>query len=277
MSKELMDLVDEHAANASRATSVCIFGNPRRGFELGRETDAIREQLAKQVVALEAERDHWKANHDNQVERARVLTERTDMPLERVRAYRQIGDLQRLVDVQKMLLGAFDGTLTRPEGVDPFKDDAGETPQFEASYARLREAYCVQQPSPVPDQMALVWRADVMRLTHRYIHRNAYFENNRLTEAKIVQNEAGEVVAVTRTDAQGQIKAVIWEKQAWSTVTVPPKLEGTWMVTQPNGKSFLVHSSMKVQIARDCAYTVRDLADDASGQSNQCRNRGNTA
>lgn len=52
------------------------------------------EDLQDQVEALTAERDHWKANHDNQVKRARVLIERTDMPLERVRAYEQIGELQ---------------------------------------------------------------------------------------------------------------------------------------------------------------------------------------
>ena len=53
----------------------------------------IRE-LQAEVEAAKAEASHWKANHDNQVRRARVLMERTDMPLERVRAYRQIGDLQ---------------------------------------------------------------------------------------------------------------------------------------------------------------------------------------
>lgn len=46
--------------------------------------------------ALNAERDivHWKANHTNMVARTRVLTERTDMPLERIKAFEQIGDLQ---------------------------------------------------------------------------------------------------------------------------------------------------------------------------------------
>jgi hypothetical protein len=33
---------------------------------------------------------HWKANHDAQVARARVLIERTDLPLERVAAYRSL-------------------------------------------------------------------------------------------------------------------------------------------------------------------------------------------
>ena len=36
---------------------------------------------------------HWKANHDAQVSRARVLIERDDLPLERVRAYQYMLEL----------------------------------------------------------------------------------------------------------------------------------------------------------------------------------------
>lgn len=59
---------------------------------------AVRKQVLAQaertIVELEREVTHWKANHDNQVAKARVLIERTDMPLERVAAYKQIGELQ---------------------------------------------------------------------------------------------------------------------------------------------------------------------------------------
>jgi len=48
----------------------------------------------KVVTVLEQAVQHWKANHANQVERSRVLLERTDLPLERVRAYATIGRLQ---------------------------------------------------------------------------------------------------------------------------------------------------------------------------------------
>jgi hypothetical protein len=183
MSQELMKLVDDHAISAVRATSVSINGNPRRGFEIGRETDAIRVELAKQVEALTTERDHWKANHDNQVERARVLIERTDMPLERVAAYKQIGMLQRLVGVQKMMLEAFSGVLVPPEGVNPMGDGQNS---LEEANARLREAYVFQQPLPVPDQMALVFRADIGRLRDSWIHLKACFENN------VTKPDAGE-------------------------------------------------------------------------------------
>ena len=49
--------------------------------------------LAQRVEKLESELKHWKSNHAAEVQRARVLKERTDMPLERVQAYEQIGQL----------------------------------------------------------------------------------------------------------------------------------------------------------------------------------------
>lgn len=45
----------------------------------------------RKTQAAEAKARHWKTNHDAQVERARILQERTDMPLERVSAYRVMG------------------------------------------------------------------------------------------------------------------------------------------------------------------------------------------
>jgi hypothetical protein len=44
-----------------------------------------------------AERDHWKANHDNQVSRARFLIERGDIPIERVRAYEEMQTLRAIL------------------------------------------------------------------------------------------------------------------------------------------------------------------------------------
>lgn len=51
------------------------------------------KDLARRVEKLESELKHWKSNHAAEVQRARVLKERTDMPLERVHAYEQIGQL----------------------------------------------------------------------------------------------------------------------------------------------------------------------------------------
>jgi regulator of replication initiation timing len=49
------------------------------------------------VEKLSAERDHWKANHDCLRERARLLRERLDMPVERVQAFDQVQHLQQEV------------------------------------------------------------------------------------------------------------------------------------------------------------------------------------
>lgn len=47
---------------------------------------------------------HWKNNHDSQVAKARVLIERLDMPLERVRAYQHICGLElRVALLEKQL------------------------------------------------------------------------------------------------------------------------------------------------------------------------------
>lgn len=131
--------------------------------------------MREAIEAVCKERDHWKANHDAQVQRARVLVDRPDMPLERVRAYQQIGELQRQVEVQRMLLQAFSGQLQCPENEDPMADDQRSRDQ---SIERLTAAYVRQQPLPVPDQMALVWRADIGRLRNDWIHKNACFEEH---------------------------------------------------------------------------------------------------
>ncbi|MEX3692479.1 hypothetical protein AB3X91_24480 [Paraburkholderia sp. BR14263] len=63
-------------------------------------------------------------------------------------------------------------TLMPPPGEDPMEPGQNT---IEAANERLRAAYCVQQPLPVPDQMALVWRADIMHLMHDWIHKNTCF------------------------------------------------------------------------------------------------------
>jgi hypothetical protein len=52
---------------------------------------------AVEVTRLTAERDHWKANHDNQVQRTALLMQRPDLPVDRLPAYREMERLQRLV------------------------------------------------------------------------------------------------------------------------------------------------------------------------------------
>jgi hypothetical protein len=60
------------------------------------------QELTQRVAEPEKERDHWKANHDQQVERARVLVDRPDMPLERVKAYKRHAALLAFVEALAM-------------------------------------------------------------------------------------------------------------------------------------------------------------------------------
>jgi len=54
------------------------------------------QEAVEHASALTVERNHWQANHDNQVSRARFLIERGDIPVERVRAYGLMGALLEL-------------------------------------------------------------------------------------------------------------------------------------------------------------------------------------
>jgi hypothetical protein len=47
-----------------------------------------------EIDAIKAEVSHWKANHANMVNRSRVLIDRTDLPLERVKAFEQLETLK---------------------------------------------------------------------------------------------------------------------------------------------------------------------------------------
>lgn len=58
---------------------------------------AEREELAAQVT-------HWKANHASVVEQARILKERPDMPIERVKAYESYVAIQaKLAAAEKVM------------------------------------------------------------------------------------------------------------------------------------------------------------------------------
>lgn len=57
------------------------------------------------------ERDHWKANHENQVKRARILMERPDMPIERVNAYLHYSVMMTNEQVLKDKIAYLEGQL----------------------------------------------------------------------------------------------------------------------------------------------------------------------
>lgn len=79
---ELANALDDH--NAWRRGAGRPAPDP---VALGR----IIEAAAHTLRDLEREVTHWKANHATEVRRARILKERTDMPMERVAAYEQWG------------------------------------------------------------------------------------------------------------------------------------------------------------------------------------------
>lgn len=56
-------------------------------------------QKESMVEELEKEVEHWKFNHDNQVTRNKLLTDRPDVPLERVKAYEQVIELQNAFNI----------------------------------------------------------------------------------------------------------------------------------------------------------------------------------
>lgn len=47
-------------------------------------------QLTDQVKALQSQVRHWQSNHDNMVRKAAFLSERPDLPVDRLPAYREL-------------------------------------------------------------------------------------------------------------------------------------------------------------------------------------------
>lgn len=50
-------------------------------------TNDLKKLYKERIEQLEKEVAHWKANHDNQVKKARILLERKALPIERIEAY----------------------------------------------------------------------------------------------------------------------------------------------------------------------------------------------
>jgi hypothetical protein len=71
---------------------------------------AMNATLTEEVERLTVDRDHWKANHENQVSRARFLIERGDIPIERVRAYQTFGALLALEEAVRAHRAMYEGT-----------------------------------------------------------------------------------------------------------------------------------------------------------------------
>jgi chromosome segregation ATPase len=64
----------------------------------------VVKDLKRKLAAVTKERDHWKANHANRVAAAKVLIDRTDLPLERVRAYEKYVEMQEMLEACQQYL-----------------------------------------------------------------------------------------------------------------------------------------------------------------------------
>ena len=86
----------------TKSLKVVAYEYKEKLFYLGRGESKInpihafvRESDALAVIAeLEAEAKHWKSNHDNVVAKLRILTQREDLPADRLPAYQRIIDLE---------------------------------------------------------------------------------------------------------------------------------------------------------------------------------------
>jgi uncharacterized coiled-coil DUF342 family protein len=83
-----------------------------------------------EIDALNAEVAHWKANHDNMVNRSRVLIDRPDLPLERVKAFEQLETLKaeneklrKAAEEAHALLVEIDKQVTLTESACEVMDD----------------------------------------------------------------------------------------------------------------------------------------------------------
>lgn len=100
-----MRQIDAFALLKARA-AVMRESNPIGAGKLERDARGERALLELAIRTLAAERDHWKANHDAQVERARLLHERPDLPIERVKAYEQVGRMRSALEAIASLKAA---------------------------------------------------------------------------------------------------------------------------------------------------------------------------
>ena len=94
--RELSKVIDKLKAESAKHDEE--FEEWRKHEELQqRDLDAAKSQVDALCGAnekLKAEVNHWKANHDNQVAKARLLMDRPDLPVERVDAYKLVESLQ---------------------------------------------------------------------------------------------------------------------------------------------------------------------------------------
>ncbi|MGR2681606.1 hypothetical protein [Chromobacterium haemolyticum] len=91
--QDMLERFTRHFTGAELDATYIAAANPATVLALMADNEAKAARIAK--LEQEQEHDHWKAKHDNQVQRARILLERPDMPLERVKAYERYAALEQ--------------------------------------------------------------------------------------------------------------------------------------------------------------------------------------
>lgn len=104
--------------------------------------DSMLELQERLIARHIDDRDHWKANHDAQVERARILHERPDLPLERVSAYAYVKKMEshvlQLSDSNEALQDMLD---TARAELDTLRDRLGVSIEpHQSLYERMLDA-----------------------------------------------------------------------------------------------------------------------------------------
>lgn len=156
MSKELIERLRSKAAKCGYGA----YSDPL----MSKAADRI-EQLEAEVAAIKAEAAHWKSNHATEVRRARILKERTDMPIDRVAAY------EKWKEDQNLLSGFYDLTGLMQSALEEDTARIGELrEQLAASQAReqqFREAL-------IGAHKALEAIGDEMTVGDRYTNAGQY-------------------------------------------------------------------------------------------------------
>lgn len=77
------------------------FDEASKGESRGDDAQEVLSAINMAVEKLIAEREHWKANHADIVKRAALLSQRDDLPVDRLPAYREMEALQKTVQAKQ--------------------------------------------------------------------------------------------------------------------------------------------------------------------------------
>lgn len=86
--------------------------------------EAERDALKAENGQLKTEVNHWKANHDNQTSKVRLLMDRPDLPVERVEAYKAFAVMEAKHDALKTEIDQLKAQLASSKEALEFAESA---------------------------------------------------------------------------------------------------------------------------------------------------------